>query len=128
MNRLSGVSDQVAIVTGASSGIGEASAERLQRAGFTVYAGARRVDRMAGLAEQGVTTAELDVADDASMVAFVDRVIAERGRVDVLVNNAGYGSYGAVEDVPLEEGQRQFEVNLFGLCLLYTSPSPRDRS
>ena len=128
MNRLSGVSDQVAMVTGASSGIGEATAARLQRAGFTVYAGARRVDRMAGLAEQGVTTAELDVTDDASMAAFVDRVIAERGRIDVLVNNAGYGSYGAVEDVPPEEGRRQFEVNLFGLARMTQLVTPSMRA
>ena len=128
MNRLSGVSDQVAIVTGASSGIGEATAERLLRAGYTVYAGARRVDRMAGLAEQGVTTAELDVTDDASMVAFVDRVIAERGRIDVLVSNAGYGSYGAVEDVPLEEGRRQFEANLFGLARMTQLVTPSMRA
>jgi NAD(P)-dependent dehydrogenase (short-subunit alcohol dehydrogenase family) len=122
------MSDQVAIVTGASSGIGEATAERLQRAGFTVYAGARRVDRMAGLAELGVVVAELDVTDDASMVAFVDRVIAERGRIDALVNNAGYGSYGAVEDVPLEEGRRQFEVNLFGLARMTQLVTPSMRA
>jgi NAD(P)-dependent dehydrogenase (short-subunit alcohol dehydrogenase family) len=128
VNRLTGVSDQVAIVTGASSGIGEVTAERLQQAGFTVYAGARRVDRMAGLAEQGVITAELDVTDDASMVAFVERVITECGRIDVLVNNAGYGSYGAVEDVPLEEGRRQFEVNLFGLARMTQLVTPSMRA
>jgi NAD(P)-dependent dehydrogenase (short-subunit alcohol dehydrogenase family) len=110
------VTDQVAIVTGASSGIGEATAERLQQAGFTVYAGARRIDRMAGLAERGVVVSPLDVTDEASMTDFVNRVITGSGRVDVLINNAGYGSYGAVEDVPLEEGRRQFEVNLFGLA------------
>ena len=110
------MADQVAIVTGASSGIGEATAHRLQQTGFVTYAGARRLDRMAVLADQGVHVAELDVTDDASMVALVDRVLAEQGRVDVLVNNAGYGSYGAVEDVPLDEGRRQLEVNLFGLA------------
>ncbi len=123
-----GVTDQVAIVTGASSGIGEATAERLQQAGFTVYAGARRVDRMAGLAERGIVVAELDVTDDASMVAFVDRVITEHGRIDVLINNAGYGSYGAVEDVPLEEGRRQFEVNLFGMARMIQLVTPSMRA
>ena len=71
---------------------------------------------MGALAGQGVHVAELDVTDDASMTTLVDRVLTEQGRVDVLVNNAGYGSYGAVEDVPLDEGRRQLEVNLFGLA------------
>ena len=108
----------VALVTGGSSGIGEQTASRLRKAGFEVYAVARRVDRMAALEGEGVTTFAMDVTDDASMVAGVDRVIAERGRLDVLVNNAGYGSYGAVEDVPIDEARRQFEVNVFGLARL----------
>ena len=112
------MSDKVAIVTGASSGIGEATARRLQTMGYTVYAAARRVDRMAPLAEAGIRPARVDVTDDASMVGFVDQVLAESGRVDVLVNNAGYGSYGAVEEVPLDEARRQFEVNVFGLARL----------
>jgi NAD(P)-dependent dehydrogenase (short-subunit alcohol dehydrogenase family) len=112
------MSDKVAIVTGASSGIGEATARRLHAMGYTVYAAARRVDRMAPLAEAGIRTAGVDVTDDGSLVAFVDRVIAESGRIDVLVNNAGYGSYGAVEEVPLDEARRQFEVNVFGLARL----------
>jgi NAD(P)-dependent dehydrogenase (short-subunit alcohol dehydrogenase family) len=110
------MTERVAIVTGASSGIGEATAHRLRQTGFVTYAGARRLDRMAVLADQGVHVAELDVSDDDSMVALVDRVLAEQGRIDVLVNNAGYGSYGSVEDVPLDEGRRQLEVNLFGLA------------
>lgn len=112
------MADRVVIVTGASSGIGEATALRLHDAGCRVYAGARRVERMTPLAESGITVAALDVTDDASMVAFVDTVLADQGRVDVLINNAGYGSYGALEDVPLQEGKRQLEVNLFGLARL----------
>jgi NAD(P)-dependent dehydrogenase (short-subunit alcohol dehydrogenase family) len=112
------MNDKVAIVTGASSGIGEATARRLHAMGYTVYAAARRVDRMAPLAGAGIRTAKLDITDDASLVGFVERVIAESGRVDVLVNNAGYGSYGAVEEVPLDEARRQFEVNVFGLARL----------
>ncbi|GAA4736085.1 oxidoreductase [Phytohabitans rumicis] len=112
------MTDKVAIVTGASSGIGEATARKLRTQGFTVYAAARRVDRMAPLAEVGIRPVRVDVTDDASMVGFVEQVVAESGRVDVLVNNAGYGSYGAVEDVPLDEARRQFEVNVFGLARL----------
>ena len=109
---------RVALVTGASSGIGEATASLLRSRGFEVYAVARRVDRMAGLAADGVHTFAMDVTDDASMVAGVQRVVDEQGRIDVLVNNAGYGSYGAVEDVPIDEARRQFEVNVFGLARL----------
>ena len=69
----------------------------------------------------------MDVTDDASMVAGVERVIAERGRIDVLVNNAGYGSYGAVEDVPIDEARRQFEVNVFGLARLTQLVTPHMR-
>jgi len=109
---------KVAIVTGASSGIGEATARRLRQLGYTVYAAARRVERMAELGRDGIRVVKVDVTDDASVTALVDRVISETGRVDVLVNNAGYGSYGAVEDVPLAEARRQFDVNVFGLARL----------
>ncbi|HEY5051034.1 MAG TPA: oxidoreductase [Acidothermaceae bacterium] len=119
---------RVAIVTGASSGIGHASALRLQAAGFTVYAGARRVEKMKDLADAGVHPVDLDVTDDASMVALVDRVIADTGRIDVLVNNAGYGSFGAVEDTPIAEGRRQFDVNVFGLARMTQLVLPHMRA
>jgi NAD(P)-dependent dehydrogenase (short-subunit alcohol dehydrogenase family) len=119
---------KVALVTGGSSGIGEQTALGLQRAGFTTYAVARRVDRMAGLEAGGVHTFAMDVTDEGSMVAGIDRIIAEQGRIDVLVNNAGYGSYGAVEDVPLDEARRQFEVNLFGLARLVQLVTPHMRA
>ena len=109
---------QVALITGASSGIGEATALELARRGFIVYGAARRVDRMSALAARGVRVIEMDVTDDASMTSGVERVLGEQGRIDVLVNNAGYGSYGALEDVPLDEARRQFEVNVFGLARL----------
>ena len=118
----------VALVTGGSSGIGEKTALRLRRAGFEVYAVARRVDRMTALEREGVTTFAMDVTDDASMVAGVEGVLAEHGRIDVLVNNAGYGSYGAVEDVPIEEARRQFEVNVFGLARLTQLVTPHMRA
>ena len=118
----------VALVTGGSSGIGEKTALRLRKGGFEVYAVARRVDRMTALEQAGVTTFAMDVTDDDSMVSGVERIIADRGRLDVLVNNAGYGSYGAVEDVPIDEARRQFEVNVFGLARLTQLVTPHMRA
>ncbi len=118
---------RVALVTGGSSGIGEQAALRLRKAGFEVYAVARRVDRMAALAEAGVHAFAMDLTDDASMTDGIKQIIGEQGRLDVLVNNAGYGSYGAVEDVPIEEARRQFEVNLFGLARLVQLVTPHMR-
>jgi len=109
---------RVAIVTGASAGIGAATSRLLYELGFHVYAVARRMDRMAPLAALGIHTVRADVTDEADLVALVDRVVAESGRIDVLVNNAGYGSFGALEDVPLAEARRQFEVNVFGAARL----------
>jgi NAD(P)-dependent dehydrogenase (short-subunit alcohol dehydrogenase family) len=121
------VTTKVALVTGASSGIGEATALALAADGFVVYAVARRTEPMAALRDGGVHTFSMDVTDDASVVAGIDRIIAEQGRIDVLVNNAGYGSYGAVEDVPLDEARRQFEVNIFGLARLVQLVTPHMR-
>lgn len=108
----------VALVTGGSSGIGEATARRLHGLGWSVYAAARRTDRMGELAGMGISTLALDVTDEPSAAAAVDQITSEQGRIDVLVNNAGYGSYGALEDVPLSEARYQFEVNVFGLARL----------
>ena len=118
---------RVALVTGGSSGIGEQTARRLRKAGFEVYAVARRVDRMTHLEAEGIHVFGMDVTDDASMVSGVERVVATHGRIDVLVNNAGYGSYGAVEDVPIDEARRQFEVNVFGLARLTQLVTPHMR-
>jgi NAD(P)-dependent dehydrogenase (short-subunit alcohol dehydrogenase family) len=119
----------VVLLTGASSGIGEATALRLSGAGCRVFAAARRTDRMSGLAARGIPVVPLDVTDDASASAAVAHVLAETGRIDVLVNNAGYGSYGAVEDVPIDEARAQFEVNLFGAARLtqLVLPGMRER-
>jgi NAD(P)-dependent dehydrogenase (short-subunit alcohol dehydrogenase family) len=119
---------KIALVTGASSGIGEATVRALLRAGYGVFAAARRLERMAPLAAAGATLLALDLTDDASIVAAVDAVKTAAGRIDVLINNAGYGSYGALEDVAVDEGRRQFEVNLFGAVRLSQLVLPTMRS
>ncbi|MFJ8134151.1 oxidoreductase [Streptomyces hydrogenans] len=119
---------KTALVTGASSGIGEATALKLIALGYTVYGAARRTDRLRKLAERGVRPLAMDVTDDDSMRSGVDLVVAETGRIDVLVNNAGYGSYGALEDVPQEEARRQFDVNVFGAVRLTQLVLPHMRA
>jgi short-subunit dehydrogenase len=109
---------KTALVTGASSGIGEATALKLKQLGYTVFAAARRIDRMQGLKDAGIHVVALDVTDDTSMQTVVAGIVAKAGRIDVLVNNAGYGSYGAVEDVPMDEARAQFDVNVFGAVRL----------
>lgn len=119
---------RVALVTGASSGIGESAAKDLRRRGFTVYAAARRIERLAPLEALGILPLVMDVTDDASITTGVERIIAESGSVDVLVNNAGYGAYGAVEDVDLKEARHQFDVNIFGLARLTQVVLPHMRA
>ncbi|MDQ0093911.1 NAD(P)-dependent dehydrogenase (short-subunit alcohol dehydrogenase family) [Paeniglutamicibacter psychrophenolicus] len=96
--------------------------------GLTVYAAARRVERMQRREEDGIAVLAMDVTDDASMRAGIERIITETGRIDVLVNNAGYGSYGALEDVEIDEGRRQFEVNVFGAIRLAQLVLPHMRA
>ena len=119
---------RTALVTGASSGIGQDTARKLQALGYTVYGAARRTDRLRALAADGIRPLPMDVTDDASMSAGVNRILEETGRIDVLVNNAGYGSYGAIEDVPIDEARRQFEVNVFGLARLTQLVAPHMRA
>jgi NAD(P)-dependent dehydrogenase (short-subunit alcohol dehydrogenase family) len=106
------------LITGCSTGIGRATAERLARAGHTVYATARREAAVADLREAGCRTLALDVTDEGSMAAAVERVVAEQGAVGVLVNNAGYSLSGAVETIAMDDLRRQFETNVFGLVRL----------
>ena len=106
---------QAVLITGCSSGIGRATAERLAARGWTVYATARRVDAIADLEARGCRVLALDVTDEDSMQAAVRTVCDEHGAVGALVNNAGYSQSGAIEDVPLDEVRRQFETNVFGL-------------
>jgi len=110
---------KTALITGASSGIGRAIAHALiDHGGYAVYAAARRVERMAPLVERGARAICMDVTSERDLVTAVDRIRDETGGVDVLINNAGFGLYGSVEETSLEEARRQFEVNLFGLARL----------
>ena len=106
------------LITGCSSGIGRATAASLHDAGLRVYATARRVDALVGLASRGITTLALDVTDEQSMAQAVAAVEADAGSVGTLINNAGYGLYGPVEQIPMAEIRRQFETNFFGLVRL----------
>ena len=109
------------LITGCSSGIGRALALHLQRAGWAVYATARRPDSLADLAAAGCRTLALDVTNEESMSQAVDAVEREAGAVGVLINNAGYSQSGAVEALPMDRVRRQFETNVYGpmrLCQL----------
>ncbi len=106
------------LITGCSSGIGRASALRLSRAGWTVYATARRPQTLAELADAGCHTLALDVTDEQSMIAAVGEIESADGAVGVLINNAGYSQSGAIETVPIDAARRQFETNVFGLVRL----------
>lgn len=109
---------KVVLVTGASSGIGYETALLLAQQGHKVYAAARRFNLLQSLSEEDVTPLKLDVTDEASMVACVNHILNLEGRIDVLINNAGYGYFGAIENVTMEEARRQMEVNVFGLARL----------
>jgi NAD(P)-dependent dehydrogenase (short-subunit alcohol dehydrogenase family) len=106
------------LITGCSSGIGRAAALSLHRAGFTVYATARRTEALTDLSDRGLRTLALDVTDEESMTTAVASVEADAGAVAVVINNAGYGLYGPVEQLPMAEIRRQFEINFFGLVRL----------
>jgi len=103
------------LITGCSTGIGRACAERLARSGHTVYATARRLEAIRDLEAKGCKLLELDVTSEESMQAAIDAVAAAEGAVGALVNNAGYSQNGAVESVPMDDVRRQFETNVFGL-------------
>jgi NAD(P)-dependent dehydrogenase (short-subunit alcohol dehydrogenase family) len=105
---------KIVLITGASSGIGRATALELLRAGHTVYGAARRVQSMDAISAAGGHVLPLDVTNDADLERAVQTILDQQGRIDVLVNNAGFGLYGAAEDVPLPQARYQLEVNLFG--------------
>lgn len=109
---------KVILLTGASSGIGYDTAVALAQQGHKIYAAARRVDRMEPLREYGIVPLKMDVTDETSMQKGVKALLDAEGRIDVLINNAGYGYFGAVENVPMDDARNQLEVNVFGLARL----------
>ena len=114
----------IILLTGASSGIGYDTAIRLARQGHKVYAAARRIERMQPLRQYGIEPLSMDVTDEQSIQQGVQWILGKEGRLDVLINNAGYGYYGAIENVPMEEARNQLEVNHFGLARLCQSVLP----
>ena len=106
------------LITGCSSGIGAATAARLVDTGWEVWASARRPETLGDLEAAGCRTVALDVTDEASMTAAVRAVLDGSGRIDALVNNAGYSQSGALESVDVDDVRRQFETNVFGLLRL----------
>lgn len=119
---------QVVLLTGASSGIGFETAKLLAKSGFKVYGAARRVKKIAALASLGVIPVKLDLTDEKSIIDAVETVIADAGHIDVLVNNAGFGYFGAIEQVSIAAAREQFEVNLFGLARLVQCVLPHMRT
>jgi len=120
---------ETVLITGCSSGIGAATARAFLDAEWTVYATARDPDDIDDLADAGCETAALDVTDDDQLRAVVDRLIEETGRIDALVNNAGYAKYAPLEDISISDMHRQFDVNVYGPHRLVRAvlPHMRDR-
>jgi len=119
---------KVVLITGASSGFGKLTASKLLKDGdWTVYAAARRVEKMQDLVENGAKILEVDVSNDTSVESSVDLLMQREGQIDALIANAGYGSYGMIEAVPMKEIEYQYNVNVFGVarCLKAVLPHMR---
>lgn len=109
---------ETVLITGASSGIGKETARKLLAEGYIVYVAARRLEEMKDLEARGATALAMDISEEQDIIRVVDTIRADRGGIDVLVNNAGFGMYGAMEDTSIDDARYQFEVNLFGLARL----------
>lgn len=105
---------KIVIITGASSGIGKETALLLAKNGYTVYGIARRADKLAEIAQADINTIQMDITDELAVESAVKEIYQKEGKIDILINNAGYGEYGAIEDVPMETAHKQMNVNLFG--------------
>ena len=124
MGKLTG---KIALVTGASSGIGLSAVKYLLAEGATVYGAARRLERLKAVEEMGGHAVAMDITHDDQITSALAKIKQQHGDVDILINNAGYGSYGSVEELPIEEARRQFEVNLFGLAAVTQKVLPAMR-
>ena len=109
---------KVILITGASSGMGKEAAKKLIHEGHIVYTAARRIDQMLDLKSLGGNPLQMDITIEEDIQNVVDLIIKKEGKIDVLWNNAGYGLYGAVEDVPLNEARKEMEVNVFGMAAM----------
>jgi NADP-dependent 3-hydroxy acid dehydrogenase YdfG len=109
---------QVVLITGATTGIGKETAIYLAKSGYIVYGAGRRENKLQELTQHGIQPIQMDVTNNASMVSGVQKIIQQQGRIDILINNAGFGSYGAIEDVSLDDAKYQLEVNVFGAARL----------
>lgn len=116
------MSAKIVLITGASSGIGYSCAELLAQKGYIIYALQRRT--CAKLSNLGVQNIKLDITKNAQIHAAIEQILAKEGRIDILINNAGYGAYGAIEDTSLSVAKAQFEVNLFGLASITRAVIP----
>ena len=112
------MTNNTVLITGASSGIGKATAKQLIAEGYTVYTAARRVEKMDDLRMLGCVPLRMDITKEEDVAAAVDRIQTETGGVDILINNAGFGTQGSIEETTLEDARYQFDVNLFGLARL----------
>ncbi|OQP41094.1 short-chain dehydrogenase/reductase [Niastella yeongjuensis] len=115
------------LVTGASAGIGKATAIYLAQNGYNVYGAARRTEKMQDLKNYSIKPIALDVTKEGSITACIEQIFTEAGNIDILVNNAGFGSSGAVEDVPMDDARYQLEVNVFGAMRLTQLVLPKMR-
>jgi short-subunit dehydrogenase len=115
------------LITGASAGIGKTTAIYLAQNGYNVYGAARRIEKMQDLKAYGINPIVLDVTQEESAAACVEQIFKEAGNIDILINNAGFGSEGAIEDVPLKDAKYQMEVNVFGAMRLSQLVLPKMR-
>ena len=109
---------KVILITGASSGIGKDTAISLIKHGHVVYGAARRLEMMQDIIQAGGHAIKMDILKERNIDDVVNQIIKEQNRIDVLINNAGYGLWGAVETISIDEAKRQFDVNIFGLAYL----------
>ncbi len=119
---------KIALITGASSGIGKEIVKQLLNDNMDVYGASRSLDKMQDIKKLGAKILPIDLTDDKSIQEAVKLIIKENDRIDILINCAGYGLFGAIEDIPLNDARKQFEVNLFGLGRLTQLIIPYMRS